>query len=95
MAGLVPAFQFNLGQKVGQGKACIGKLDGENHSLACATTGGKILVHSPHAGETSQHLNVNEEVTALASGSLGDGSANDLLFIGTGSDVLAFDVHNN
>jgi hypothetical protein len=50
-------------------------VDGKVPSIACATTGGKILIHSPHeVSNTSGHLsairylNLNRKITALAAG---------------------------
>ena len=51
---------------------CI--VDGKHPSLACATSGGKILVHSPHEPQDPEtqshirHLNFNKKITALCSG---------------------------
>jgi Bardet-Biedl syndrome 2 protein len=54
---------------------CI--VDGKTPSLACATTGGKVLLHSPHdmaasagTGQLSavRFLNLNRKITALAAG---------------------------
>lgn len=50
-------------------------VDGRKPSIACATTGGKIVIHSPHE-ETSEdgqqnslrYLNMNRKITALAAG---------------------------
>jgi Ciliary BBSome complex subunit 2, N-terminal len=44
--------------------------------LACGTTGGKILLHSPHEGSSgadsglppTRLLNFNKKITALAAG---------------------------
>jgi Bardet-Biedl syndrome 2 protein len=52
-------------------------VDGRIPSLACGTTGGKILIHSPHevelgnsAGQLNsvRFLNLNRKITSLASG---------------------------
>ena len=50
-------------------------VDGKVPSIACATTGGKILIHSPHDvtntdGQLSaiRYLNLNRKITALAAG---------------------------
>ena len=50
-------------------------VDGTSPSLACATVGGKVLIHNPHTlnksteGESvSQFLNFNRKITSLTSG---------------------------
>lgn len=50
-------------------------VDGKVPSIACATTGGKVLIHSPHEvtntdGQLNaiRYLNLNRKITALASG---------------------------
>ena len=71
-----------------------------------ATTGGKIHVRSVRADEGQgdarpgarvRYLNINKKVTAVAAGALGAEGADgrDILFVGTGTDVLAYDVMNN
>ncbi|KAA0162364.1 hypothetical protein FNF27_08073 [Cafeteria roenbergensis] len=132
--GLMPAFEFNLRTSVQSGQVAVGKFNGRHPSLACATPGGKVFLHSPHepaaavapasSGEdgaeapatTAPHvrfLNVNRQVTAVATGYMpvrrageaaaeasepvpGDASASrDLLFVGTASSCLAYDVQSN
>jgi Bardet-Biedl syndrome 2 protein len=52
-------------------------VDGEKPTLACATTGGKVLLHSPHEAQSEngeklpsvRFLNFNRKITALAAGS--------------------------
>lgn len=54
-------------------------VDGKSPSLACGTTGGKILLHSPHEGSSGAEgglppvrlLNFNKKITALAAGNSG------------------------
>lgn len=54
-------------------------VDGKSPSLACGTTGGKILLHSPHEGSSGGEgglppvrlLNFNKKITALAAGDIG------------------------
>ncbi len=40
-------------------------------------------------------LNINAVVTALATGSLNAANKNDTLFVGTKTNILAYDVNNN
>jgi Bardet-Biedl syndrome 2 protein len=84
-------------------------VDGKHPSLAAATTGGRILLHTPHelggagaeeAGPSSskqplRFLNINREVTALATGRLLPGSGRDALLVGTASSFQAYDVGEN
>jgi Bardet-Biedl syndrome 2 protein len=74
---LVSAFEIKLGHQIQLGQVTCGKFDGKSPSLACATTGGKILLHSPHEkaigadGRTIssiKFLNFNRSVTAIGSG---------------------------
>lgn len=63
-------------------------VDGKSPSLACGTTGGKILLHSPHEGSGTGEgglppvrlLNFNKKITALAAGN----NAASKLFLCTG-----------
>lgn len=104
---LIPAFTIKLNNQIQQGLVVVGKFDGKYPALACATTGGKILLHSPHEGNQSsdnqlphiRFLNFNRKITALASGSLDDKITGtnkpETLFIGTESSLLAYDVERN
>ena len=55
-------------------------VDGKTPSLACGTTGGKIVIHSPHEGSVVTEgalppvrlLNFNKKITALSKGKLYD-----------------------
>jgi Bardet-Biedl syndrome 2 protein len=77
---LSTAFTIKLDQPILQGLVAVGKFDGQKPSLACATTGGKILLHSPHQRDDEagaegmsqqvKYLNFNRKITALAAGGL-------------------------
>ena len=51
-------------------------VDGKSPSLACGTSGGKVLLHSPHEGTVGsdgnlpsvRFLNLNRKITSLAAG---------------------------
>jgi len=50
-------------------------VDGKTPSIACVTTGGKIILHSPHETVGSdgtlnslRYLNLNRKITAIAAG---------------------------
>ena len=45
---LNPAFTVKLGQQIFPGLVVSGKFDGKYPSLACATIGGKVVLHTPH-----------------------------------------------
>ncbi|KAJ4460589.1 putative Bardet-Biedl syndrome 2 protein [Paratrimastix pyriformis] len=112
MASLsVPSFQISLGHPILDGQITIGKYDGLSPSFTCATTGGKILVHSPHnraAVGTSnpatspteiesdiRFLNVNKQITALVAGCLNPTIKRDTLVIGSQTSLKGFDVEEN
>lgn len=105
---LVTAFNFKLDYQIQIGTPIIGKFDGKYPSLVCATTGGKILLHCPHDSKDDnsnseiknnvRFLNFNRKITALASGCLpkqGKLSDKDYLFVGTSTNILAYDVDRN
>lgn len=102
----LPAFTIDLGQQILRGLVTVGKFDGKTPSLACGTSGGKVLIHSPHEGSMGlsnglpmvRFLNLNKKITALTSGSLSSDktvSNPETLFIGTQSNLLAYDVERN
>eukprot|EP00607_Mallomonas_marina_P009864 CAMPEP_0182420674 /NCGR_PEP_ID=MMETSP1167-20130531/5644_1 /TAXON_ID=2988 /ORGANISM="Mallomonas Sp, Strain CCMP3275" /LENGTH=760 /DNA_ID=CAMNT_0024596939 /DNA_START=242 /DNA_END=2524 /DNA_ORIENTATION=+ len=103
----VPAFTLNVGNQIIKGLVTIGKFDGKSPSLACATSGGKILLHSPHEGSGNgldgivpsiRFLNLNRKISAISSGSLLPDRSNtnpEMLFVGTQSNLLAYDVERN
>eukprot|EP01038_Epipyxis_sp_PR26KG_P005701 gene5701-7869_t len=107
---LSPTFTVKLGQPVLSGLVVVGKFDSKMPSLACGTNGGKILLHSPHEiqhgaenGQLSsiKFLNLNRKLTSIAAGSLikqplnGAVDSPDLIFVGTQSNLLAYDVERN
>ena len=78
--------------------AAVGRFDGNHPSLAYATTGGKVCIHSPHAsGDQAQiqYLNINKEITALTTGKLEADSQHDILLVGTTTSLQAYNVHTN
>lgn len=104
------AFSLSLNQQLVSGLLTVGKFDGQTPSLACATRDGKVLLHSPHEGGVGgagtdglngrapavRYLNFNRKITALRAGHLSSGpSAPDLLFVGTQSNLLAYDTERN
>jgi Bardet-Biedl syndrome 2 protein len=51
---LAPAFDFNLDTEIPVGIAAIGKLDGKHPGLACATTGGRVIIHQPYINQRDE-----------------------------------------
>lgn len=45
---LAPAFDYNLDTDIPVGIATIGKFDGKHPGIACATSGGRVLIHQPY-----------------------------------------------
>lgn len=76
-------------------------VDGRHPSLACGTSSGKVFIHSPHEkddrGENGiKFLNINRTITGLASGCISPSTtANSLLFVGTQTNLLTYDVEGN
>eukprot|EP01031_Cornospumella_fuschlensis_P030090 gene30090-36342_t len=101
-----PTFTIKLNQPILPGLVATGKFDGRTPSIACVTTGGKIILHSPHEGvgadgqlNALRYLNLNRKITAIAAGKLPRDETNpnavDYLFVGTQSNLLAYDVERN
>lgn len=70
----------------------------------------KVFIHNPHvrgqkpaAHRLTQStldsdislLNINQAVTCLAAGKLGPDTVGDTLFVGSQTNLLAYDVHDN
>lgn len=105
---LAPVFSMKLNHKIFPRMAAIAKFDGTHPCLTAATTAGKVFIHNPHkrldrlGGRLEQNktnaditlLNINQQVSALCCGSLDD-SQRDVLFVGTPTNLLAYDVENN
>ena len=98
---LVPSFRIKLEDQILQGLATVGKFDGKNPCLTCATSGGRIFVYDPYSRRDEQdtpkvrYLNINKKITAVASGRLDPNLGRDMLLVGTAADVLAYDVEEN
>lgn len=72
---LASSFNVKLDYQIQKGQVVSGKFDGKTPSIAFATSGGKIVLYSPHQqsknNENSSNINIlnfNRTVTALASG---------------------------
>ena len=102
-------FNFELGHQILPGLCSLGKFDGSKPSLALATVGGKVLIHSPYetqntdsaSGNSIRYINFNRKITALATGRLEKEGWNeevdggDLLLVGTESNLVAYNVFRN
>ncbi|KAF0041486.1 hypothetical protein F2P81_007384 [Scophthalmus maximus] len=88
----------------------IGKFDGVHPCLTAATQAGKVFIHNPHArgqrpaahrlSHSTQDsdislLNINQAVTCLTAGKLGPNTTGDTLLVGSQTNLLAYDVHDN
>ncbi|XP_013786899.1 Bardet-Biedl syndrome 2 protein homolog [Limulus polyphemus] len=107
---LMPVFTLNLNHKILPHRLTIGKFDGIHPCLTAATAADKIFVHNPHtrslksggrwsAGSRKSDdislLNINQTVSSVASGILKPGSIEEVLLVGTPTNLLAYDVENN
>eukprot|EP00794_Sanderia_malayensis_P016830 gene16830-18528_t len=106
---LVPIFTLKVNHKIHPRMVSVGKYDGKHPCLTAATTANKVFIHNPHSrlnvggritesgsGTSSDInlLNINQHVSSICTGSLDD-SERDLLFVGTPTNLLAYDVENN
>ncbi|KAJ2948592.1 hypothetical protein O0L34_g7846 [Tuta absoluta] len=102
-----PVFKLELNHKVSPGIVTIAKYDGTHPCLTACAGYDKIIIHHPHGavaagraqrsqahGEVSE-LNLSQAVVALAAGSLKPDVARDMLLIGSPTQILAYDVHDN
>ena len=103
---LVTAYNFSLNHNLPVGLVTINKFDGQSPALASCTTGGKILVHSPHSKDDNdlmsgmkskdvQYLNVNKDVVCLTGGKLNKDIDREILMIGSRTNLLAYDINEN
>lgn len=102
---LVPIFTLNLKHKVNAHMVTIGKYDGQHSSLTFATTAGKVLIHNPH-NKTQQGrilnsegdialLSINQQVASVCAGQLDPLVNNDVLAVGTMTNLMVYDVDKN
>uniref|UniRef100_A0A8D3AS26 Bardet-Biedl syndrome 2 protein homolog n=1 Tax=Scophthalmus maximus TaxID=52904 RepID=A0A8D3AS26_SCOMX len=107
---LVPIFTLKLNHKINPRMVTIGKFDGVHPCLTAATQAGKVFIHNPHArgqrpaahrlSHSTQDsdislLNINQAVTCLTAGKLGPNTTGDTLLVGSQTNLLAYDVHDN
>ncbi|BES93022.1 Bardet-Biedl syndrome 2 protein homolog [Nesidiocoris tenuis] len=92
----VPLYTIFLKHRILPGRVTIGKYDGSHSCITAATSGDRVLIHSPHLKEREvSMLNVNQGVTAICAGKLNPTDDKEVLLIGTQSTVLAYHVENN
>ncbi|TRY66623.1 hypothetical protein DNTS_034060 [Danionella cerebrum] len=107
---LVPIFTLKLNHKINPRMVAVGKYDGIHPCLTAATQAGKVFIHNPHtrtqrpaAHRLSQStqdsdislLNINQAVSCLTAGILGPNTTGDTLLVGSQTNLLAYDVHDN
>ncbi|XP_076123529.1 BBSome complex member BBS2 isoform X2 [Alosa pseudoharengus] len=107
---LVPIFTLKLNHKINPRMVTMGKFDGIHPCLTAATQAGKVFIHNPHtrgqrqaAHRLSQSaqdsdislLNINQAVSCLTAGSLGPNTTGHTLLVGSQTNLLAYDVHDN
>ncbi|KAF6717210.1 Bardet-Biedl syndrome 2-like protein [Oryzias melastigma] len=107
---MVPIFTLKLNHKINPRMVTIGKFDGVHPCLTAATQAGKVFIHNPHvrSQKPASHrltqstqdsdislLNINQAVTCLAAGKLRPETVGDTLFVGSQTNLLAYDVHDN
>ncbi|XP_077451373.1 BBSome complex member BBS2 [Stigmatopora argus] len=107
---LVPIFTLKLSHKINPRMVTVGKFDGIHPCLTAATQAGKVFIHNPHThsqkpashrlSQSTQDsdislLNINQAVTCLTAGTLGPNTTGDTLLVGSQTNLLAYDVHDN
>ncbi|XP_064601546.1 Bardet-Biedl syndrome 2 protein homolog [Liolophura sinensis] len=105
---LVPIFTLKLNHKINPRMVSLGKYDGVHPALTCATAAGKVFIHNPHnrgivggrvaSGDDTSDislLSINQQVSAVSAGQLNPNIPNDILVVGTSTNLLAYDVNNN
>ncbi|CAG9127360.1 unnamed protein product [Plutella xylostella] len=102
-----PVFKLELNHKVTPNIVTIAKYDGTHPCLTASAGYDKIIIHHPHSGVISgraqrseahgevSELNLSQAVIALAAGPLKPDCNRDMLLIGSPSQILAYDVHDN
>ncbi|KAH3884129.1 hypothetical protein DPMN_008100 [Dreissena polymorpha] len=98
---LVPIFTLNLKHKVNPHMVAVGKYDGVHCSLTCATNAGKVLIHNPHNRESRASegdvalLSINQQVTSVCAGRLNPSIPNDVLAVGSQTNLMVYNVEKN
>ncbi|XP_038211114.1 Bardet-Biedl syndrome 2 protein-like [Zerene cesonia] len=106
ISAVQPVFKLELNHKVTPGVIIIAKYDGTHPCLTASAGYDKIIIHHPHgivggrAQRSEAHaevseLNLSQAVIALAAGALRVDCTRDILLIGSPTQILAYDVHDN
>ncbi|XP_041984812.1 Bardet-Biedl syndrome 2 protein-like [Aricia agestis] len=102
-----PVFKLELNHKVTPGIACIAKYDGTHACFTASAGYDKIIIHHPQGGIISgraqrsqshgevSELNLSQAVISMAAGPLKPDTQRDMLLIGSPTQILAYDVHDN
>lgn len=104
---LVPIFTLKINHRVNPHMVTVGRYNGKHTALTCATAAGKVLIHNPHmktrqggrldssADSDVNLLSINQQVSSVCAGRLNPSAANDILAVGTQTNLLAYDIDNN
>lgn len=104
---LVPIFTLKINHRVNPHMVTVGRYNGKHTALTCATAAGKVLIHNPHmktqqggrldssADSDVNLLSINQQVSSVCAGRLNLSAANDILAVGTQTNLLAYDIDNN
>lgn len=104
---LVPIFTLKINHRVNPHMVTVGRYNGKHTALTCATAAGKVLIHNPHmktqqggrldssADSDVNLLSINQQVSSMCAGRLNPSAANDILAVGTQTNLLAYDIDNN
>ncbi|EQC35357.1 hypothetical protein SDRG_07069 [Saprolegnia diclina VS20] len=98
---MLPSFKLHMQQAILARLAKVGKFDGTHPSLTCATSSGKVFLHSPHepneteSAPSVRFLNINRQISALSVGKFKDNDDGDTLIVGTQANILGYNVEKN
>ncbi|XP_063686264.1 Bardet-Biedl syndrome 2 protein homolog isoform X1 [Bolinopsis microptera] len=79
---LAPLFTLKLKQKILPRRVTLGKFDGVNPNLACATSAGKVFIHNPFSGSQMSEGKSSRLVTS-------DNLVPDLYYLNIGQQISA------
>ena len=100
MGTLQPSYKLSIGVNVLPDMVAVGKFDGKYPAIAVGTIGNRVAVYSPHTHTADnkvelRYLNINRELKALHAGKLEASSTSDMLFVGSSTHILAYNVEEN
>eukprot|EP00792_Barthelona_sp_PAP020_P008687 TRINITY_DN3242_c0_g1_i2.p1 TRINITY_DN3242_c0_g1~~TRINITY_DN3242_c0_g1_i2.p1 ORF type:complete len:854 (+),score=235.69 TRINITY_DN3242_c0_g1_i2:47-2608(+) len=95
-----PTFHLSLNTPIDTGLLTTGSFDGDNLSIICGSSTGKIYVFNPHNRDESmdlekQQLNINQRIIRLDTGKLHSHGAFDTLFYVCENSITAFNIEEN